>query len=270
MYQSGKTTTLWNYSLLAGERRTSGKRIRGCAWDVTHAVSMQRARSSSLGLFSGPYSPECVEGEFSEVRSKGELLLDHRLCWLSRGYGVRVPMHYLPATILWSKDHRSPKRVWGYVLPFAYLGLQVLYLQDVGKLRGQVLRHDLEAGGPTVSAQRCGMLRSLGNLIPPTHGRSIGVGEARIISVGEELLHGFGVPFHEFVQRQLILLDQSIDLVYGRHLEITSTVGALSFPQGHPAIILRCSRECVEEINSTKFAVASYSSARLQPFDNRR
>src|SRR5829696_3184582 len=103
MYQSGKTTTLWNYSLLAGERRTSGKRIRGCAWDVTHAVSMQRARSSSLGLFSGPYSPECVEGEFSEVRSKGELLLDNRLGWLWGGYGVRVPMHYLPGAILGSK-----------------------------------------------------------------------------------------------------------------------------------------------------------------------
>src|SRR5215207_5636690 len=116
-------------------------------------------------------------------------------------------MHDLPGAILGSKDHRSPQSVWGYVLTFADLGLQVLYLHDVSKLYGHVLSDDLEAGGPAVSAQRCGMLRSLGNLIPPTHGRSIGVGEARIISVGDVLLHGFWVPFHEFVQRQLILLD---------------------------------------------------------------
>jgi hypothetical protein len=109
------------------------------------------------------------------------LLLDNRLGWLWGGYGVRVPMHYLPATILWSKDHRSPKRVWGDLLPFADLGLQVLYLHHVGELRSHVLGYDLKAGGPTVSAQRCGMLRSLGNLIPPTRGRALGVGEARVI-----------------------------------------------------------------------------------------
>jgi hypothetical protein len=48
-------------------------------------------------------------------------------------------MHYLPGAILGSKDHRSPKRVWGYVLPFADLGLQVLYLHDVGKFGRHVL-----------------------------------------------------------------------------------------------------------------------------------
>src|ERR671911_1079761 len=78
MYQSGKATSYWNYSLWARERRTSGKRIRGCAWDVTHAVSMQPAGSSSLGLFSCPYSPECVEGEFCEVRRHGVL---RSCCW---------------------------------------------------------------------------------------------------------------------------------------------------------------------------------------------
>src|SRR5215204_7816027 len=37
------------------------------------------------------------------------LLLDHRLCWLRGGYGVRVPMHNLPLTIFFrSKVHRSP------------------------------------------------------------------------------------------------------------------------------------------------------------------
>src|SRR5215211_5292944 len=38
-----------------------GNPVQRCAQDVTHAVSMQPAGSSSLGLFSCPYSPECVE-----------------------------------------------------------------------------------------------------------------------------------------------------------------------------------------------------------------
>jgi hypothetical protein len=85
----------------------------------------------------------------------------------------------------------------------------------------------------------------LGNLLPPTHGRAIGVGEARVFSVGEEILHGLRVPFHEIVQRQLIDLDELIDLAYGCHLEITSIVDAYSFP-GHPAISLRYSPNLVE------------------------
>jgi hypothetical protein len=32
MYESGKTTTLWNYSLWAGERRTSGTPYKGALW----------------------------------------------------------------------------------------------------------------------------------------------------------------------------------------------------------------------------------------------
>src|SRR5215211_5798127 len=66
MYQSGKTTTLWDYSLWAGERRTWGNPVQGCAQDVAQAVSMQPAGSSSLALFSCPYSPECVEGSLQD------------------------------------------------------------------------------------------------------------------------------------------------------------------------------------------------------------
>ena len=44
-----------------------------------------------------------------------ELLLYHRLCWLSRGYGICVPMHYLPVTFLRPKDHRNPKSERGNV-----------------------------------------------------------------------------------------------------------------------------------------------------------
>ena len=38
-----------------------------------------------------------------------ELLLYERLCCLSCGYRVCVPMHYLPLTVFGSKDHRGPK-----------------------------------------------------------------------------------------------------------------------------------------------------------------
>src|SRR5687768_9781818 len=48
--------------------------------------------------------------EFSEVRSKGVgLLLYHRLCWPSRGYGVRVPMHNLPCALFGPEDARDPQ-----------------------------------------------------------------------------------------------------------------------------------------------------------------
>src|SRR5215211_5184228 len=50
--------------------------------------------------------------EFCELRGDGvlrsslwvKLLLDHRLCWLRSGYGVRVPMHNLPG----ARGHRGP------------------------------------------------------------------------------------------------------------------------------------------------------------------
>src|SRR5215208_7919216 len=56
-----------------------------------------------------------------------DLLLDHRLCWPRGGYGVRVPMHYLPGAILWSKDHRNPKSAWSPILTCANLDLIALY-----------------------------------------------------------------------------------------------------------------------------------------------
>src|SRR5688500_16804531 len=45
-----------------------GNPVQRCAQDVAQAVSMQPARSSSLGSFSCPYSPKCLEQKFSEVR----------------------------------------------------------------------------------------------------------------------------------------------------------------------------------------------------------
>jgi hypothetical protein len=44
------------------------------------------------------------------------------------------------------------------------------------------------------------MLYGLGNLIPPTHGRAIGVSEGHVSSTGEEVLHSLGVAFQEFTR----------------------------------------------------------------------
>jgi hypothetical protein len=71
------------------------------------------------------------------------------------------------------------------------------------------------------------------DLIPSMRWRTKGVSQGYVLSMGEQLLHGLGVPFHEHIQRLLIAVDQSIDIVYGRHLEITSTVETGSpFPKG--------------------------------------
>jgi hypothetical protein len=66
------------------------------------------------------------------------------------------------------------------------------------------------------------MLGRLSDPIPPAHGRAVGVDQASVFSVGVEVLNGLRVAFHEFVERQLILFDQSIYIVYGGNLENTS------------------------------------------------
>jgi len=83
-----------------------------------------------------------------------ELLLDHRLGWLSRGYRVCVPMHHLLGTVFRSKDHRRPQGVWGDLLPPAYLGLGPLYPHNVGELRSHILRYDLGADELAIATQR--------------------------------------------------------------------------------------------------------------------
>jgi hypothetical protein len=65
-------------------------------FEYEEGPGLVRPRPPFLPLFT-----KCLEGVFCELRPKGVgLLLDHRLCWLSRGYGVSVSMHYLPSTIL--------------------------------------------------------------------------------------------------------------------------------------------------------------------------
>src|SRR5215203_5855871 len=72
---------------------------------------------------------------------------------------------------------------------------------------------------------------------------------ARVISVGEELLHRLGVAFHELVECQLVSLDKLVYIFYSRHLEVTSTVDAFSFPKGNLAIILRYSPNVGEKLS---------------------
>ena len=65
----------------------------------------------------------------------------------------------------------------------------------------------------------------------PIHARGAeGVGEAYVVSVGEQLLHGFWVSFYELVARPLELFEYSVKIIYSSHVELTSTVGTSSFP----------------------------------------
>src|SRR5829696_1473395 len=107
------------------------------------------------------------------------------------------------------------------------------------------------------------MLQGPSNLIPPTHGRAIGIGGAYVFFMGPQLLDRLGVAFQELAQRYVISLDESIDIFCGSHLEITSIVGTSFFPQD-PATILRYSPSGVEEVfsESRRRRLPSVPSAR--------
>src|SRR5215213_7534571 len=93
---------------------------------------------------------------FTEVRGRGilrssakrrsekfamtaTLLLYHRLCWTTPGYGVRVPVHHLPLAPFGPEDHSDPKGERGCLLTPAYPGFRSLYPQDMGELGSYVL-----------------------------------------------------------------------------------------------------------------------------------
>src|SRR5918995_3549542 len=61
------------------------------------------------------------------------------------------------------------------------------------------------------------MLHGLRDLLPPTHGRAIGVSEGYVFSLGEEVLHRLGVASQELPLRSVILLDQFVDIIYSGH-----------------------------------------------------
>src|SRR5919107_72658 len=62
-----------------------GNPVQRCAQDMAQVVSMQPARSSSLGSFSCPYSPKCRELEFCELRLLG-ILRSSALPWCFRAH----------------------------------------------------------------------------------------------------------------------------------------------------------------------------------------
>src|SRR5919107_5140229 len=77
------------------------------------------------------------------------------------------------------------------------------------------------------------MLYALGDLIEPTHGRAIGVSEAHVFSVGEELLHRLGVSSQEFPLSSIISLDQFVSIIYSGHNHSFHPRSSLrSFPTG--------------------------------------
>jgi hypothetical protein len=51
------------------------------------------------------------------------------------------------------------------------------------------------------------MIHGLSDLLPPTHGRAIGVSEGHVFCVGEEVLNRLGVASQELPLRSEILLD---------------------------------------------------------------
>src|SRR3712207_1158802 len=127
----------------------------------------RRSWSYAAGI-SEPFRTVSEE-KFSEVRtapvqhrrhSSGVSDRGHNLFglgrWLSRGYLVRVSMYYLPSAPCGPKDHRSPQIVGSNFLPCAEFALHPLYLHDVGKLRRDVLLHDLEPNDLAFSASRGG------------------------------------------------------------------------------------------------------------------
>src|SRR5215213_3191318 len=61
------------------------------------------------------------------------------------------------------------------------------------------------------------MLYGLGDLLPPTHGRAIGVGEGHVFCVGEEVLHRLGVASQKLPLRSVILLDSFVDIIDSGH-----------------------------------------------------
>src|SRR5215216_3290392 len=99
--------------------------------------------------------PSAWKGSSPKFAPRVELLLDHRFGSLRGGYGVCVPMHYFPSTILGPKDASNPQGNRGGILPWADLGLEPLHLYEVCKLSSHVLRYVLEAGELAICIVRC-------------------------------------------------------------------------------------------------------------------
>jgi hypothetical protein len=93
-------------------------------------------------------------------------------------------MHYLPGALFGSKDHRDPQGERCYIFTSADLGLRLLYLHHVGKLRSYVLLYDLGANELAVSDLRCSMLRDLSNMLLSMRWRAKGISEGYVFPTG--------------------------------------------------------------------------------------
>jgi hypothetical protein len=62
------------------------------------------------------------------------------------------------------------------------------------------------------------MLHGLSNLLPSTRWRAIGVSEAYVFSMGEQLLCRLGVSFDELPLRKVKLFKYFLKIIYRRYL----------------------------------------------------
>ena len=91
-----------------------------------------------------------------------------------------MTMNKLPGPVLRSKDACNPQSQLDHVRISPNSGLVPLDLDDVGEVRGHLLRYALEANGFTVPVVRGGAIHGLGGLLPSTYGRAKGVSEAYV------------------------------------------------------------------------------------------
>jgi len=121
-------------------------------------------------------------------------------------------MHNLPDTVFKPKDAGHTQSNWSDVIPSANLGLVPLYFYNVCKVRGHMLRHELEAGGLAISVIRCGTLHGLNNLLKSTCEGAKRVTEGDVVSLGVQPLQRRVVSRHELTQGQVILLNYLIKI----------------------------------------------------------
>ena len=86
-------------------------------------------------------------------------------------------MHDFPGVVFRSEDAGNTKGDRNDLLPSADLGVEALYLHEVGKLRSFVLRHLLEASELAISVAGRGTLQPRLNRGPPARDGTKGVGE---------------------------------------------------------------------------------------------
>jgi hypothetical protein len=129
-------------------------------------------------------------------------------------------VYHLPSAIFWPKGHSNPQGQRGNIFPSTHLGIPPLDVHHAGKLSGDVLRPGLDTRWLAISELPDDMLLGLSDLLPSVRdgadlgcGRSKGVSESYVFSVGEQLLRRLGVPFMELIDRQLPSLEYLVEII---------------------------------------------------------